>query len=72
VLVLDASKKIKEEGFTRAWPQKIVMREDIVKLVDEKWDRYGLGVPRPKSPTGQRVGERQNPRVSSSDLGQTL
>ncbi len=59
VLVLDGSKKIKEEGFTRLWPQKIVMRQDIVKMVDEKWERYGLGVPRPKSPTGEKRSKVQ-------------
>jgi 4-hydroxy-3-polyprenylbenzoate decarboxylase len=41
-MIVDATKKWPEEGFTREWPEKIVMSEDIKKLVDEKWARYGI------------------------------
>jgi 4-hydroxy-3-polyprenylbenzoate decarboxylase len=41
-MIVDATKKWPEEGFTREWPEKIVMSEDIKKLVDEKWERYGI------------------------------
>ena len=41
-MIVDATKKWPEEGFTREWPEKIVMSEDIKRLVDEKWERYGI------------------------------
>jgi 4-hydroxy-3-polyprenylbenzoate decarboxylase len=51
VMVLDGTRKLPEEGFTRQWPDKIVMDADISRLVDEKWPRYGIpGLPL-KSPT---------------------
>lgn len=39
---VDATKKGKDEGFEREWPDEIKMSEDIVELVDKKWD--GLGI----------------------------
>ena len=54
VLVLDGSRKIPEEGFTRPWPQKITMHPDMVAQVDRRWDEYQLGVAKPKSPTGHK------------------
>jgi 4-hydroxy-3-polyprenylbenzoate decarboxylase len=54
VLVLDGSRKIKEEGFSRAWPQKITMHPDVVRRVDARWEEYKLGVPMPPSPTGNK------------------
>jgi 4-hydroxy-3-polyprenylbenzoate decarboxylase len=54
VLVLDGSRKIKEEGFSRQWPQKITMHPDVVKKVDARWEEYKLGVPMPPSPTGNK------------------
>ena len=53
MLVMDGTRKIKEEGFTRNWPDKITMPDDIVALVDAKWEKYGLGK-KLKSPTGGR------------------
>ena len=38
---LDATNKLPPET-KREWGQKIAMSEDIVKLVSEKWARYGL------------------------------
>ena len=54
VLVLDGTRKIAAEGFTRAWPDKIVMDKKTVALVDEKWSRYGIPGPRLESPTGHK------------------
>ncbi len=54
VLVLDGSRKIAEEGFTRIWPPKISMPPELAELVDTRWEEYKLGVPRPKSPTGRK------------------
>lgn len=43
VLVLDGTRKLAEEGFTRRWPPKIVMSPEVVRRVDERWE--GLGLP---------------------------
>ncbi|MER3554165.1 MAG: menaquinone biosynthesis decarboxylase [Meiothermus sp.] len=42
VLVLDGTRKLEEEGFTRRWPPKIVMAPEIVRQVDERWEKLGL------------------------------
>ncbi len=36
---IDATKKWKDEGFTREWPDLIEMSDDIKAQVDEKWNR---------------------------------
>lgn len=39
---IDATKKLPSEGFTRQWPDDIVMSEEIKKLVDSRWQEYGF------------------------------
>lgn len=39
---IDATKKWKEEGHGREWPDDITMSDDIVRLVDSRWKEYGL------------------------------
>lgn len=39
---MDGTRKWPDEGFTRPWPDKIVMSDEIKKLVDSKWKSYGL------------------------------
>jgi len=39
---IDATKKWKEEGFQRDWPQEMKMPEEIVDLVDKRWKEYGF------------------------------
>lgn len=39
---IDATKKWKEEGLTRDWPNDIVMTDAIKQLVNERWDEYGI------------------------------
>ncbi len=39
---VDATRKWKEEGFTRPWPDVIRMPADVSKRVDELWRRAGL------------------------------
>jgi len=39
---IDATKKWQSEGFTRTWPDEIIMPEDIKKLVTERWKEYGF------------------------------
>ncbi|WP_018466831.1 menaquinone biosynthesis decarboxylase [Calidithermus timidus] len=49
VLVLDGTRKLAEEGFTRRWPPKIVMSPEVVRRVDERWAKLGL----PARPRGE-------------------
>jgi 4-hydroxy-3-polyprenylbenzoate decarboxylase len=39
---IDATRKWKEEGFTREWPAKIVMDEETKRRVDAMWDQLGI------------------------------
>lgn len=39
---IDATRKWPEEGYSREWPQDIVMDEEVKKKVDEKWRELGL------------------------------
>ncbi len=39
---VDATKKWKEEGFTRRWPDVIKMSPDVQKRVDDLWRKAGL------------------------------
>lgn len=39
---IDATRKDKGEGRTRAWPDEIQMSDEIQRLVDEKWDSYEI------------------------------
>lgn len=37
---IDATRKWESEGFTREWPNLIIMSQDIKDLVSSKWDKY--------------------------------
>jgi len=39
---IDATRKWKEEGFTREWPNKIVMDPETKRRVDEMWRDLGI------------------------------
>jgi 4-hydroxy-3-polyprenylbenzoate decarboxylase len=39
---IDATRKLPSEGFMRDWPDDIVMSEDIVRRVTERWREYGF------------------------------
>ena len=41
-LGVDATRKWKEEGFTREWPEVLKMRPDVVARVDALWKELGL------------------------------
>jgi len=41
-LGVDCTRKLPEEGMTRAWPPDIEMEERVRKLVTERWREYGL------------------------------
>jgi 4-hydroxy-3-polyprenylbenzoate decarboxylase len=40
---IDATRKWASEGFTRPWPDEILMDEKTKALVDKKWKELGLG-----------------------------
>jgi 4-hydroxy-3-polyprenylbenzoate decarboxylase len=42
-LGIDATRKMKEEGFTGVWPPIITMDPGVVRKVDALWPRLGLG-----------------------------
>jgi 4-hydroxy-3-polyprenylbenzoate decarboxylase len=42
-LVFDATAKRKSDGFTRDWPNVIVMDDETIKAIDEKWEKLGVG-----------------------------
>jgi 4-hydroxy-3-polyprenylbenzoate decarboxylase len=39
---IDGTRKWKEEGFEREWPELIRMDEETKRRVDEMWDRLGI------------------------------
>ncbi|GBE31888.1 3-octaprenyl-4-hydroxybenzoate carboxy-lyase [bacterium BMS3Bbin05] len=39
---IDATRKTREEGMTRDWPDELFMSEEIKKLVDSRWKEYGF------------------------------
>ena len=39
---IDATRKTREEGMMRDWPEEIYMSEEIKKLVDRRWKEYGF------------------------------
>lgn len=41
-LGVDATKKLKSEGYDRNWPDDIEMSQQIKKIVDDKWKSYGI------------------------------
>jgi len=44
LLVVDATTKTKSiDNFDRNWPKTIVMDNETIKMVDEKWNKYNIG-----------------------------
>ncbi len=39
---IDATRKTKEEGMMRDWPEEMFMSEEIKRLVTKKWKEYGI------------------------------
>lgn len=39
---IDATRKTREEGMTRDWPDELFMSDEIKKLVDERWKEYEI------------------------------
>jgi 4-hydroxy-3-polyprenylbenzoate decarboxylase len=57
---IDGTRKWKEEGFDREWPQRIVMDEETRRRVDELWPRLGI------APADGRAGGPADRRTASS------
>jgi 4-hydroxy-3-polyprenylbenzoate decarboxylase len=41
-MIIDATTKWKEEGYTRQWPKVIEMSEEVKKRIDAIWDKLNL------------------------------
>lgn len=39
---IDATRKTREEGMTRDWPDELFMSEEIKRMVDSRWKEYGF------------------------------
>ena len=39
---IDATRKTREEGMGREWPEEIIMSDEIKALVDRRWKEYGF------------------------------
>jgi len=39
---IDATRKWKEEGFDREWPEECIMSADIIEKVTKRWKEYGF------------------------------
>lgn len=39
---IDATRKSREEGMTRDWPQELFMSEEINRLIEKRWKEYGF------------------------------
>jgi 4-hydroxy-3-polyprenylbenzoate decarboxylase len=46
-LGIDATRKWKEEGFARRWPDEIVMSDEVRRRVDALWPSLGIRLKRP-------------------------
>jgi 4-hydroxy-3-polyprenylbenzoate decarboxylase len=55
---IDATRKWKEEGFEREWPELITMDVETRRRVDEIWDRLGIDLPVRRSDV-RTVGDRK-------------
>jgi 4-hydroxy-3-polyprenylbenzoate decarboxylase len=47
---IDATRKWKEEGFDREWPELIRMDDETKRRVDQMWGRLGIRLGSPESP----------------------
>jgi len=41
-ILIDATRKIAGEGVVRDWPRPMKMSDEVRRLVDGRWDEYGL------------------------------
>ncbi len=44
IMLIDATRKsVKVDGFQRDWPNPVIMSEEVIDLVDRKWNEFALG-----------------------------
>ena len=65
-LGIDATTKLRDEGYTRDWPADIVMTEAIKQRVDERWGEYGIPTPGARTAPYQGLAEGER-RIGASD-----
>ena len=41
-MILDATTKWKEEGYTREWPKVIEMAKEVKERIDRIWEKLGI------------------------------
>ncbi len=39
---IDATRKTREEGMMREWPEELFMSDDVKALFDRRWKEYGF------------------------------
>jgi 4-hydroxy-3-polyprenylbenzoate decarboxylase len=39
---IDATRKLPSEGYSRGWPEEMVMSPEVTSLVDKRWKEYGI------------------------------
>ncbi len=66
VLGIDATTKLRDEGYLRDWPADIVMTEAIKQRVDERWDEYGIPTPGARTVPHHGLAEGER-RIRSTD-----
>jgi 4-hydroxy-3-polyprenylbenzoate decarboxylase len=55
---IDATRKWREEGYTRTWPEPCRMRADVMARVDALWSELGIDAsPAPRSSNGTPGGQ---------------
>lgn len=52
-MVIDATRKRPDEGFTRQWPPDIIMDEAVKAKIDSVWDQLGIPIPLEQSKSKQ-------------------
>ncbi|MEW6236525.1 MAG: menaquinone biosynthesis decarboxylase [Candidatus Omnitrophota bacterium] len=59
-MVIDATRKLPEEGFSRAWPPDIVMTKEVKQKIDSIWEELGL-------PISLNESKRRTFRITPAD-----
>jgi len=67
-LGIDATRKRADEGYTRVWPDDIVMDAQTRTLVSQRWAEYGLAALEPREDRWSGQGEAALRRLLSGGL----
>jgi hypothetical protein len=63
---IDATRKWKSEGYTREWPEEIVMSSDMSEIVSQRWAEYGFST-QPESKVSKN-GKKNAPKPAPSPV----